>query len=142
MAIDGGLRPLFRQRLPGHWQSVETGGTGLGIPDSSFCIKGAEGWIEFKTTETTKVPLRTEQIGWLTTRHFHGGRVFVGVRFQHDGGPRKGEPADELWLLHGGFARDIAVRGLTLTEPYVLGRWVGGPGRWAWDAVAELLQSR
>lgn len=139
MSDDGGLRPEFRKRLPDiHWQSIETGGTGLGVPDSNFCL-GVEGWIEFKWTDTYLVPLRPEQIGWLTRRARSGGRVFVGVRRRHEGGPRKGESVDELWMLKGAFADIIRVEGLRMDRDYYIGAWGGGPSSWPWPIVRSIL---
>ena len=127
MAIDGGLRGMFRAKLPGHWQSVESGGTGLGIPDSNYCIKGIEGWVEFKQTKGWAVRMRPEQIGWIFKRTLEGGRVWVAVR-------RKEE---ELWLVPGSSVRVLASEGLQgLDEAYI---WTGGPRLWDWSAILEKL---
>lgn len=143
MSIDGGLRPLFRRYLPQfHMQSVETGGTGLGVPDTNYCCNGAEGWIEYKATDGWEVSLRPEQIGWLTARARHGGRVWIAVRRRHDGGPRRGPPVDELWLFPGALAVAAKLNGLR--GPLVTRasyRWSGGPRAWRWDRVAGYLTS-
>lgn len=137
---DGNLRPIFREKLRVgfHWQSIETGGTGRGVPDSNYCCAGVEGWVEFKRTSGWDVPLRPEQVGWLVRRHMAGGRVFVAVRRQHRGGPRLGDPVDELWLLRGGSARELVSGGLR-SGVGVVGVWSGGPARWGWEAVREAL---
>jgi hypothetical protein len=143
MAIDGGLRTLFRNKLQvgWHWQSIETGGTGLGVPDSNFCFGGVEGWVEFKQTDGWTVDLRTEQISWLTTRHERGGRVFVAVRRKNQGGPRRGDPVDELWLWPGSLARRLKVEGLRIDEPCLyLGE--GGPARWEWKKIGMFLSAK
>lgn len=141
MTVDAGLRPLFRQHLPQFdWQSVETGGTGRGCPDSNFCVRGVEGWIEYKSTDGYEVSLRPEQIGWIARRVRHGGRVWIAVRRRNAGGPRRGPPCDELWLLPGGIA--VQARQGGLRDPLVVRRavvWRGGPGRWDWPAVAGRL---
>lgn len=143
MQIDGGLRGLFRERLRRgvHWQSVETGGTGRGIPDSNFCILGGlEGWIEFKQTSGWAVTLSPEQAGWHLLRWRHGGTTLIGTRRRHDGGPRKGDPVDELWLHEGRWARELRRDGLRSSDAVALGVWSGGPGRWDWEGVREALE--
>ena len=140
MRLDGGLRHLFREQLPVvHWQSIETGGTGRGVPDSNGCYRGHEFWIEFKWTKGHVVSLRPEQIGWLTRRARSGGKVFVAVRRTCATGPRR-TAADELYLLRGSYARELRERGLTdLPTGAVVGSWGGGPGSWAWGDVLEAL---
>ena len=132
--IDGGLRPLFRLKiLTFDWQSVETGGTGRGIPDSNFCAPGGiEGWVEYKATASNQIGLRPEQIGWILRRVRHGGRVWVAVRQR-----RTGE--DRLWLLPGRLAdaRLLSADSVQSAAP----RWDGGPSRWDWDAVASALRA-
>lgn len=104
---DGGLRPLFRKKLPEiHWTALESGLTAPGIPDANGCFGGVEFWIEFKKMSGWRVPLRPAQIGWLTERAFAGGRTFVAIR-------RKSQRTaktryDELWLVPGGYATDLA----------------------------------
>lgn len=167
MAVDDGLRPIFRKFFPKpcHWQSIETGGTGLGVPDSNLCVpitssvasltpalarmreakvEGIEMWIEYKATSGFTINLRPEQIGWHLTRTRHGGKTFVAVRRRCDEG-RGRDPADELWLFKGFAAAELKAGGLrSLQPPYdvpalpqgaFLGAWQGGPSRWDWDAV-------
>lgn len=138
--IDGGLRDLFRTKLRQgfHWQAVETGGTGLGIPDSNFCCDFTEGWIEYKQTEGWSVGLRPEQIGWIHRRWRAGGKVWVATRRWHDGGPRRGDPVDQLWITPGGVVRELGSGGLRAVEEdsTVL---EGGPSRWDWERVRGLL---
>lgn len=141
MSIDGGLRALFHTRLKNnsHFQSIETGGTGLGIPDTNYCISGVEGWIEYKATSAWSVGVRPEQNSWHRTRTARGGRTFFAVRRQHDGGPRKGDAVDELWLCHGRWSWALMAGGLQHPEIKWLGVWSGGPARWDWDAVRQIL---
>lgn len=144
--IDGGLRGLFHQylRVGAHWQAVETGGTGLGIPDSNVCFlmpdgTGRECWIEYKTTDAWSVGVRPEQNSWHRTRIARGGRTFFAVRRCHDGGPRKGDAVDELWMCHGKYSTHLMVEGLQAPDIYWLGVWSGGPARWDWDRVRQIL---
>lgn len=147
--IDGGLRPLFRQHLRRgfDWQSVETGGTGSGVPDSNFCTLigpgagiGIEGWVEYKKTDAWAVGLATFQVGWHLRRWRYGGWTLIAVRRQHDGGPRKGAPVDELWVYEGRCAAELATHGLQCTHINPLGVWSGGPASWNWDEVAACLR--
>lgn len=140
MSVDDGLRVIFHDRLRAgfHWQAIETGGTGRGIPDSNFCCGGCEGWVEMKATAAWSVDLSAEQVGWHLTRLQRGGRTFVAVRRRHPGGPRKGPPEDQLWLYRGSAVAALRRSGL-LTEDGLLGRWDDGPSRWDWDRVRELL---
>lgn len=138
--IDGGLRKLFRQHLPAfHWVSVETGLTEQGVPDSNYCSEGSEGWIEFKKTSTNKVPLRSEQVGWLMRRSRAGGRAFIAVRYHHAGGPLKGPAVDRLLLFPGSAARQVLFSGLRNMPIIETG---GGPMRWDWAAVSIVLRCR
>jgi hypothetical protein len=152
MAMDDGLRPLFRERIQAHWQSIETGGTGRGVPDSNVCLPSAgERWIEFKATAGWAVTLRPEQIGWLVTRERHGGVTFVAVRRRCDAGPRRGGAVDELHLYRGFAARELKVHGLqhsSLIVPHearvILARahrglWQGGPSRWPLPEIRDIL---
>lgn len=133
MSVDDGLRVLFRKNIPRcHWQSVETGFTSRGVPDSNFCLDGFEGWVEFKSVRRGWiVPLRPEQIAWLITREKHGGRTFVAVR-------RRTEGADELWIFRGKYAREL--RDYGLRHPQELLTTAGGPSRWDWEKVRYALQ--
>lgn len=136
MSTDGSLRQLYRKHLPMiDWQPVETWSTGRGVPDVNFCVNGIEGWIENKITSGWKVKVRPEQVGWAERRTRAGGRVFIAVR-------AKGPERDELWLLRAGAAR-LLVEGARLTalpSEAVLGRWLGGPARWDWNAFAAAIQ--
>ena len=138
--IDGGLRALFRANVPGDWTSIESGTTGGGIPDSNYCIRGAEGWVEHKQAEGWAVTLRPEQVGWIMRRVRNGGRVWVAVRRANAGGPRRGEAVDELWLLRGRLAVEAKAGGLRpLDGAPGVHCWHHGPSAWDWRAVARVL---
>lgn len=138
--IDGGLRSIFRLKLPRfHWQAIESGLTGGGIPDSNYCYIGKEGWIEHKLSTTTprlSYPLSPDQIGWHERRYRAGGRTFIAIRFRHPGGPRKGKAVDALFLYPGSKVRSVALLGLSVAP---LARFEGGPSRWPWAKIAEIL---
>ncbi len=139
--IDAGLRPIFRKHLPSwDWQSVETGSTGGGVPDSNYCHDGVEGWLEYKQTTGWAVTLAPDQIGWISRRVRHGGRVHVAVRRRTLGGPRSGPPADQLWLFHGHWAVEARVNGLRGDWAGVGAiKWDGGPSGWNWAEIAALI---
>lgn len=135
---DNGLRPLFHRRLPDlHWQAIELGVVGRGVPDSNYCADNVEGWVEFKATESHAVGLRPEQVGWTLRRMRAGGRVFIATRRQHDGGPLLGPPTDELWMHEGWDAAVLKAEGLNAAPPVL--HLEGGPSRWDWGLVRSTL---
>lgn len=137
--IDDGLRRLFHTNLRSfHWQAIESGLTGGGIPDSNYCIAGIEGWVEHKSTGTNKVPIAPDQVGWHLRRARAGGRTFIAVRHRHAGGPRLGPPVDRLYLYQGVKAKELLLTGL-INRP--LDYWSGGPSVWDWEKVAFLLRN-
>lgn len=135
---DGGLRAKFREKIPHfHWQSIEVGTVGRGVPDSNFCWEGTEGWVEFKCTETNSAHLRPEQVAWISRRHRAGGRVFVAVRHHHNGGPRKGDPVDDLYLYSAADVVALHEGGLSSTKP--LAHLTGPSRNWDWDLISSKL---
>lgn len=138
--FDGGLRTLFRQNLRSGmmWTSIESAGTASGIPDSNYLSDtGVEGWVEFKRTNKNSVVFQPGQVGHLFRRHRYGGRAWIAVRFQHDGGPRKGPPADVLYLVPASRVVALADDGLRGAAPLHCGD--GGPARWSWALVRGAL---
>lgn len=131
---DGNLRKIFMEHLTqAHWQAIETGGTGRGVPDANSCYKGVETWVEYKKTEHWAVEVRPEQVAWIERRVRYGGRAFIAVRRI---------PDNELWLLRSGAARILATRRQSLRnvpEELRCGVWPGGPARWDWPAIATIL---
>lgn len=140
MSIDGGLRKMFHNRLKVgiHWQALETGVVGQGVPDSNYCVDpGVEGWIEFKQTDGWTCPLRTEQVGWILTRINRGGRVFVITRRVNAGGPRIGAAVDELWIHRGADTPQLMNYGLRGASPVIV--FHEGPERWDWTKIRKIL---
>ena len=136
MSVDGGLRALFRAHLPEAFiQSIETGQTGRGIPDLYYIHAGRSGWVECKATAAWSVPLETEQVAWLCRHARAGGRSWVAVRRHHAGGPRKGPPADMLYLIRGEESPRLKAEGINSLDQH----WPGGPSRWPWPAILALL---
>jgi len=139
VSIDDGLRPLFRKHLKGcHWQTIERL-LDRGVPDSNVCIDGRDVWIEYKATRVWHVKMRPEQVGWLLTRERHGGVTAIATRRRRV----RGQPnLDQLWLVRGWQAGVLQERGLTACAAGdgFLGMWDGGPSRWDWEEVRELLR--
>lgn len=139
MSRDGSLRRLFQHHLPHFdWTPVETGGIVPGVPDLNGCCDGAEVWIECKLTSTWRVKFEDFQPQWIHRRYRAGGRVWIAVRRAHDGGPRLGPPVDELHLIYGGHVLELA-QGDLRCQSIATGRWAGGPSRWDWGRVDDLL---
>jgi hypothetical protein len=129
---------MFRQYLPKvHWQAIETGVTGRGVPDINGCWNGREAWVECKGARGTRldiVHVSPEQVGWCEARTRAGGRVFLAVR-------RRGSmtnAVDEL-LLYRGSALRLFIDGQRLTDVVSLVSCGGGPARWDWPRVAAHL---
>jgi hypothetical protein len=135
---DGGLRGLFRKHLPEfHWQSIETGGTGRGIPDTNGCIRGTELWIEFKAAKGWRVDISPEQVAWAERRFRAGGRVFLAVRRDALGGPRRGLAVDTLYIYSAHDFRTLLQAPLAAAKPLYQGE--NGPARWDWAQIRTVL---
>jgi hypothetical protein len=107
--------------------------TGSGVPDSNFTYKGIEGWIENKAVgRNDRVPMRPEQCAWLERRARAGGRCFIGVRWLKAG--------DTFYLLKPQAGRHLLKHGLRkVPAELVLGIWSGGPAKWDWPKIAEII---
>ncbi len=82
MAKEASLWALLKEHLPeeAHFQRIETGGTGKGVPDVNYCHKGKEIWIELKSIEGLKSTLTPFQIAWIYNRYRSGGNAFILMR--------------------------------------------------------------
>lgn len=129
---DGGLRQIFQRYMPTvHWQAIETGGTGRGIPDLNGCVDGREFWVELKATDGWRVAIRPEQVAWIERRTRAGGNVTLAVR-------QRGAARDALWILDAQSPRRL-INGERLSAIDPLGCWQGGPAMWNWPAIQSLL---
>jgi hypothetical protein len=140
MAIDGGLRSLFIKHLTPFGfdcQAIETGGTGLGVPDMNYCYQGLEGWCEFKKTSAWAIQISAEQVGWLSRRQRAKGVCYVVIRRKCSAGPRR-KAADELWIYEGQDAAQLKEFGLKAPIPVLL-KLMGGPSKWDWNQVKLVL---
>ena len=79
MAREKDLWLLLKNNLTDiHFQRIETGLTGSGVPDVNGCAKGKEFWIELKEIHRGKsLTLRPMQVAWMAKRSAVGGQVFV-----------------------------------------------------------------
>jgi hypothetical protein len=126
---DGDLRKIFRLNLPKFdWLAVETGATSRGVPDSNFCYKGREGWVEMKRAKGLRVSVSPEQVAWAERRIRHGGRVFCAVR-----------KIGILYLYNSWALRRLASEPIGDVES--VGHWSGGQSRWDWEAIGAILTS-
>ena len=84
MAKEKDLWLLLKNNLTDiHFQRIETGLTGSGVPDVNGCAKGKEFWIELKEIHRGKsLTLRPMQVAWMAKRSAVGGQVFVLARKQ------------------------------------------------------------
>jgi penicillin-binding protein-related factor A (putative recombinase) len=118
MSKEKNLWALLRDNIKEvHWQRIETGMTGSGVPDVNGCAKGKEFWIELKEIHSgNSLTLRPMQVAWLCKRAMNGGQVFVLARknnqmklYHIDGIERAQE------LVKNGYKSDNL---LTLDIPY------------------------
>jgi hypothetical protein len=92
-----------------HWQRIETGGTGRGIPDINGCRYGVDRWVELKFIKAGfKIGLSAEQCGWHLKRAAAGGTTGVLVY-------KKSE--DRLYIANGRYAKAIIDHGLKAADP-------------------------
>ena len=84
MAKEKDLWLLLKNNLTDiHFQRIETGLTGSGVPDVNGCAKGKEFWIELKEIHRGKsLTLRPMQVAWMAKRSAVGDQVFVLARKQ------------------------------------------------------------
>ena len=122
---------MFRKHLIGvDWQAIESGTTGLGIPDLNGCVGGVEFWIEMKATTSWRLRISPQQVGWAERRARSGGRVFLAAR-------AIGKARDDLWLYSGRVIRGLVTQ--RLDQVPCLGHWSCGPAHWDWGQVRTLL---
>ena len=92
-----------------HWQRIETGGTGRGIPDLNGCLHGREVWVELKFIKAGfKVGLSAMQCGWHLKRAAAGGRTGILVYKQQD---------NRLYIARGQHAKEVVNLGLKAPDP-------------------------
>lgn len=102
----------FKKNLPMgcHIQRIETGSTGLGIPDVNLCHSGVETWVELKVVKGKRVELSPQQVVWHHKRWRAGGSSYILARDKFEG-PRKGK-GDNIYLWCGKDATMVAEQGI------------------------------
>lgn len=127
--IDGKLNQLLRKHLPEvDWVRIESGSTGLGIPDLNYAFDGREGWIELKEVKAGfKIGMRPQQVAWIERRVRHGGKVLVMVRKE-----------DEVWLFGGYLVRSLLIDGLRIGNAALV-HSSGQPATWDWATMRSHL---
>jgi len=115
------------------WQRIETAGTGQGVPDIFACLDGKDRWIEDKIVSGKQVKLSPEQVAWHLKYHTCGGTSFICARYKHEGGPRKGDPVDQILLWPGKLASDVKRLGILAPG------CVSFPRPFDWEKIKRLL---
>jgi hypothetical protein len=130
---DGELRKIFKKNLPMvHWQAVELGAIGSGCPDSNFCHEGIEGWIEYKLLRKDRIEMDPEQIGWITNRMRHGGRVKIAVRSMGI--------VEALILFDGSAAEMFDGKNINENFNLIEAHYLGPPKSWDWMNILQVIK--
>jgi len=134
---DGGLRPIFRHQFKTwQWSTIEVGATQGGLPDNEFCTpEGIQGWIELKQTHIFYVKVKPLQVAWLMRRCRYGGNAWIAVRRTPQSQKEIG--IDQLWLMKGDQAANLATAGLQGIDHYTI--WEGGPSNWNFAEIGHML---
>ena len=87
MANETALRKYVAALIRGDVSQIESHATSPGIPDTNYCISGAEGWIELKNSAGGKnFVVRDTQKVWFRKRIRAGAsRLFIFWRHEIDG---------------------------------------------------------
>jgi hypothetical protein len=125
---DGDLRKIFRNHLPMvAWSTIETGAVEPGVADLNGLLNGVEFWVENKRTLAYAVEVKPSQVAWHRLRWAKRGRTFFAVR----------RCGSELWLIEGRHALQLKDYGLRDCPTLLVAD--GGPARWPWARVLDLL---
>jgi DNA-directed RNA polymerase specialized sigma54-like protein len=104
MKTEKSLYQTLKNSLPKvHWQRIETGALGTGVPDVNACWQGNEFWIELKIGTIQSVNLSAQQCAWHTRRATRGGISWILI---HD--PSK----HQIWCVPG--SQSVSLRNRTL----------------------------
>lgn len=118
-----------------HFQPIEIGGTGHGVPDVNFCYQGIEGWIEMKKDQKGRMDIRPEQIGWIIERLRHKGLVRIAVRLVT-------LDADVLVIFDGSVVEKLETKSIEKNLAFAIDFWEGGPKLWKWGEVLDAITVR
>jgi len=103
---------LVKSHLPPDidYQRIETGGTGLGIPDVNICDAGRECWVETKIVDGNRVKLSPEQVAWHWRRTRVGGKTWILARKKQE--RANGTTIDDIYLWPGHRAPQVKEKGI------------------------------
>lgn len=75
------FRKWVMTTAPKDWmlQTIETS-TGTGIPDLFFCVKGYQGWVELKSTNSKDCYMRISQWRWFNRLCSRGGFALLMIK--------------------------------------------------------------
>tara|TARA_R110000824_G_scaffold92279_1_gene224047 strand:+ start:252 stop:722 length:471 start_codon:yes stop_codon:yes gene_type:complete len=112
MTLEATFWKLLKKHLPitCHTQRIETGSTGLGIPDVNLCWEGTELWIELKIVKGKRVELSPEQCAWHFRRNRAGGKSLIIARDKFDG-VRKGK-SDVIYIWNSSDVLKVQEQGI------------------------------
>ena len=135
MSNEATFSKLVKSHLPvgAHWQRIETGSTGTGIPDINICFKGKEIWVELKLIKGKRVDLTPTQVAWLMKRAKAGGHTWILARHTYDG-VRIGK-GDNIYLWKGIHAKTVKENG-TASGGYLVWR-----APFNWEKIMNCLLS-
>jgi hypothetical protein len=116
MSSEATFSKLVKSHLPvgAHWQRIETGSTGTGIPDVNICLNGKEIWVELKLIKGKRVDLAPTQVAWHVKRSKAGGHTWILARHTYDG-TRVGK-GDNIYLWSGLHAKAVKEDGTLFGE--------------------------
>jgi hypothetical protein len=85
MSNETAARKYVSGLILGHVSQIESHATAVGIPDTNYCIKGVEGWIEMKYVfGDKKVKVRPMQWTWFRKRlKENHTRLFFMLRWEY-----------------------------------------------------------
>lgn len=124
-----GIRPLGA-----HIQRIESGATGLGIPDVECAYQGAQFWCELKIVDGNKIHFQPGQPSWLRKRWDTGCLSWVLAR-------KTLKTSDELFVWPGSLAIDVYQHGISV-EPYFHTKKVANRGSFPWQTILECMCER
>ena len=106
MKTEKALYQALKTNLPKvHWQRIEVGSLGTGVPDVNACWQGKEVWIELKLGSLQSINLSPQQCAWHMRRANAGGVSWI-LSYDHS--------KRELWLIPG--IESINLRERTLSS--------------------------
>lgn len=111
----------------------------VGMPDTNYCINGAEGWIEFKAPREPKRSstrlfgsnhkLTIDQRNWILRQRNAGGKAWVLI------------VTDQRWMLVGGEHAD-QINEMTVSQLEAIAAWCATKpvrGREPWERLRRIL---